>query len=81
MLILISAAKEEAMPRKVVIKIKVPEGVLDFTAPYDIATGNWYCCAMPGDLPRAKVRASKAKSMREVLDGLERMYEDLYGGE
>lgn len=69
------------MPRKVVIKIKAPHGAHDFTAPFDFELDDCFCCAMPFKTKKVKVRASNAKSVREVLDGLEQMYEDLYGGE
>lgn len=69
------------MPKKVVIKIKGPHGVHEFTAPADFGFSEWHCCAMPFEMPEIKIRTSNAKSVREVLDGLEQMYEDLYGGE
>lgn len=73
--------KEEVMPKKIVIKIRARDGAYDFTTPLDFGLAHCYCCVMPGDAPRIKVRTTGAKPMREVLDSLEHMYDDLYGGE
>ncbi|MFQ5923007.1 MAG: hypothetical protein ACE5M4_09195, partial [Anaerolineales bacterium] len=69
------------MPKKIVIKIKARDGVNDFTVPLDFGLDNCCCCAVPLDAPQIKVRTTGARPMREVLDSLEQMYEDLYGGE
>ena len=53
----------------------------DFSTPLDFGPANYYCCMMPGDPLRIKVRTTDAKPVREVLDSLEHMYDDLYGGE
>ncbi len=39
------------------------------------------CCAPCFGPAKMKVRSSDAKSVRKVLDGLEHIFEDLYGGE
>ncbi len=69
------------MPKKIVIKIKAGDGAHDFTMPLDFEPANYYCCMMPGDPLQIKVRTTDAKPVREVLDSLEHMYDDLYGGE
>lgn len=69
------------MPKKIVIKIRARDGAYDFTTPLEFGLAHCYCCVMPGDAPRIKVRATGVKPMREVLDSLEHMYDDLYGGE
>ncbi len=73
--------KEEVMPRKVVIKIKARDGAHDFSAPLNFRLADCYCLAMPLDRVPGKIRAVGSKPVREVLDGLEQMYEDLYGDE
>lgn len=69
------------MPKKVVIKIKGKHGAKGFTMPFDMDCGDFMCCAPSAGPSKIKIRTSDAKSVREVLDGLEQMYEDLYGGE
>ncbi len=69
------------MPKKIVIKIRAREGAQNFTTPLDFGPANCYCCGMPGGAPRIKVQTTGAKPMREVLDSLEQMYDDLYGGD
>lgn len=69
------------MPKKIVIKFKARDGANDFTSPLEFGSSNCYCCVMPGDAPRISVRTTGAKPVREVLDSLEHMYDDLYGGE
>ncbi len=69
------------MPKKIVIKFKARDGAHDFTSPLEFGSANCYCCVMPGDAPRISVRTTGAKPMREVLDSLEHMYDELYGGE
>ncbi len=66
------------MPKKVVIKIKAPDGAHDFSAPLNFGLADCYCLAMPMDI---KVSAVGSKPVQEVLDSLEQMYEDLYGDE
>jgi len=69
------------MPRKVVIKFKAHDGAYDFSAPLNFGVADCYCWAMPADVAQSKVRAVGSKPVREVLDSLEQMYEDLYGDE
>jgi len=67
------------MHKKVVIKIKAHGGAYNLTAPRHFGRGNCCCIASTEATSRVKVHAGGAKPVRDVLDGLEQMYDDLFG--